>query len=260
MTSLPNRPFNPDEASASHFHHRNAPHRPRRFTPNRQASPRSFGIRIGQTMKQSEIDRELRTIAKIEAKRHGWKSVGGMPYWTIGPFFFVLVQSAAAKEGSFHSSLRFKWLSLDSLLWKVLGMATNEDAPFSLHANGAFALMGQEILASSIQDLVWAPGLLAQHVQATAEAASQRASEVSTKLTSIHAYLDFIRDEHRALMQKHPKAVLNIWKEELLVALETNNLETAIQIANSRCSAGDSGGFISGGKSFFEAALSFCQG
>lgn len=98
-------------------------------------------------MKQSAFDRELRLLAKAEAKKNGWKSVAGIPYWTVGPLFFDLTLAAGAKEGSFSSSLRFKWLDLDRVLWKVLGLSSNEKEPFSLHANGAFVLMGQEILS-----------------------------------------------------------------------------------------------------------------
>ena len=42
-------------------------------------------------MKQSEMDRNLRQLEKIEAKKRGWKFAGGTTYWTIGPLFFTLV-------------------------------------------------------------------------------------------------------------------------------------------------------------------------
>lgn len=210
-------------------------------------------------MKQSEIDRELRLIAKAEAKKRGWKYVGGMPYWTIGPLFFVIVQSANAKEGSFYSSLRFKWLELDHLLWKVLDMSCNEDAPFSLHANGAFVLSGQEIQTSPRRGLIWSPGVLTEQVESIAELCAQRANEVASQISSLHSYLEFLRREHEAFMQHFPRAVVDVWKEELLAALTTNDLTTATQIARSRIAVGDSGGFSSGGKSFYERALELCE-
>ena len=71
-------------------------------------------------MKQSELDKRLRAVAKAEAKQRGWKSVGGMPYWQEGPLLFVLVLSASAKERFIFASLRFKWLALDNMLWRVL--------------------------------------------------------------------------------------------------------------------------------------------
>src|SRR5262245_8195349 len=120
-------------------------------------------------MKQSEIERELRLFAKEEAKARRWKSVGGTPYWTSGPLFFSLTLSAGAKEGSFHSWLRFKWLDLDRLLWKVLGMSQNEHEPFSLHANGAFVLTGWEIHSTIATGFVWQPGVLQLQVQNAAQ-------------------------------------------------------------------------------------------
>lgn len=210
-------------------------------------------------MKQSEIDHELRQIVKAEAKRRGWKAVGGMLYWTVGPLFFVIVQSARAKEGSFYSSCRFKWLELDRLLWKVLDMSSNEREPFSFHANGAFVLSGQEIQTSSKSGLAWAPGVLAEQVEGSAEHAFNRAIEVASQISSPHSYLEFIWREHEVLMQRLPGARVNVWKEALLVALAKNDRAKAAQIALSRIAEGDSGGFYSGGKSFYEHAMALCD-
>jgi hypothetical protein len=109
-------------------------------------------------MKQSELDRKTRQVCKLEAKRRGWRSVGGIPYWTIGPLFFVLVMYARSKEGTFGCSLEFKWLAMDVLLWKILDLSSNKNEPFSLHANGAFVLRGQQILDASEPVMSWEPG------------------------------------------------------------------------------------------------------
>lgn len=210
-------------------------------------------------MKQSELDRELRQLCKIEAKQRGWKSVGGMPYWTIGPLFFVLVIAGGAKEGSFYCSLRFKWLALDRELWRVLGMLSNEHEPFSLHANGAFVLNGQEIFSSSERPLVWVDGILQEKVALVATQAEQRAHEVSTSINSLASYVKFIQSEHEAFMKRFPRAVVNVYKEELLAALVSKEFSQARQIALARIEASDSGGFSSNGKSFYENALPFCR-
>jgi len=210
-------------------------------------------------MKQSEIDRQLRAIAKAEAKARGWKSVGGMPYWTVGPLFFVLVQSAGAKEGSFFGALRFKWLELDNALWHVLGMSSNENEPFSLHANGAFALMGQEILSISERSIEWVPGALEQRVRDSMQRSHERAAEVASQIETIDSYMTFIQREHIAFMEHHPRAVVNVWKEALLVALLMGDPTGAAQIARARINAHDSGGYSSGGKSFYEHALAHCE-
>jgi hypothetical protein len=48
----------------------------------------------GKPMKQSELDKNLRAVAKAQAKTRGWKSVGGMPYWQSG-----LQADAASRRG-----------------------------------------------------------------------------------------------------------------------------------------------------------------
>ena len=211
-------------------------------------------------MKQSELDRDVRQVCKLEAKRRGWKSVGGMPYWTIGPLFFVLVISARAKEGSFYCSLHFKWLALDRELWRVLDMSSNEHEPFSLHANGAFVLTGQEILSASERSIVWQEGVLQERVANAANQAEGRAREVASSITSLASYVQFLEREHEAFMERYPRAVVNVHKEELLAALASKEFNRAKQIALGRIEASDSGGFSSNGKTFYENALPFCRG
>lgn len=206
-------------------------------------------------MKQSEIDREVRLLAKAEAKARRWKSIGSTQYWTAGPLFFVLVVSAGAKEGSFHSWLRFKWLDLDQVLWRVLGMSSNEHEPFSLHANGAFVLSGWEAQSMIVRELKWEPGVLTQQVQLAAQQAGARANEVTAEVRSLDEYVQFLQRGHEALVQKHPSAALTIWKELLLVAMLRGEKSAAAEIARARIAANDAGGFSSGGKTFFERAL-----
>lgn len=211
-------------------------------------------------MKQSDLDRDIRRHCKLEALKHGWKSVGGFIYWTIGPLFFVTITSASAKEGSFYCSLRFKWLALDLELWRVLGMSENEHAPFSLHANGAFVLTGQEILNASERHLSWEQGLVGPKISDAFVRADLRAKDVASQIDSLDSYIQFIRRENAALIQRFPRAVVDVHKEELLAALIDRRLGRAREIADARMNAGDSGGFSSNGKSFYENALPFCRG
>jgi len=206
-------------------------------------------------MKQSELDRELRLLVKAEAKARRWKSIGSTPYWSSGPLFFSITMSAGAKEGSFHAWLRFKWLELDRLLWRVLGMSSNEREPFSLHANGAFVLTGWEIQSSVVRAMDWQPGVLAQQVQVVAQQAADRAQLAALEIDSIDAYVSFLEREYEAFMQTHPQAKVTIWKELLLVSMLRGEKRSAIDIAKDRISKQDSGGFSSGGKTFFERAL-----
>ncbi len=210
-------------------------------------------------MKQPELDRELRLLVKTEAKKNGWKWVAGMAYWTLGPLFFVLAPIAIARNGRFYCSLRFKWLELDRALWRVLDLSSNEDLPFSLHANGAFALLGQEIHTISMNGLEWLPGVLVQQVAEAAQQGGERAKEVAGQITSIHSYLEFIQREHEAFLRLDPGAITTIWTETLLVAMVAGDMATAAEIARARIAAGAHGKFSVGGKSEFERALALCE-
>jgi hypothetical protein len=209
--------------------------------------------------KQSELDREIRALTREEAKKHGWKSIDGMLYWALGPLFFVLAPAASAKEGSFYCSLRFKWLELDSVLWKVLGMESNENEPFSLHANGAFVLRGQEVFSVSERGFEWLPGVLAAQLALASQQARERAADVAARAMSIDAYLAFIQRAHEEFMSRNPRAAVDIWKEALLIALMNEDSKTAAEIASARIAAGDSGGYSAGGKSFYERALAYAR-
>jgi hypothetical protein len=206
-------------------------------------------------MKQSEIDREARLLAKAEAKARRWKSIGSTQYWTIGPLFFELVVSASAKEGTFYFSLRFKWLDLDQVLWRVLGMSSNEHEPFSLHANGAFVLTGWEVHSMIVRELAWQPGVLAQQIQIAAQQAGAKANEVALQVDSLDSYVEFLERDCKTFMQKHPRAAITVWKEKLLAAMLRGDKAVAAEIAKARIAANDSGGFSSGGKSFYERSL-----
>ncbi len=205
------------------------------------------------------MDRELRDLSKSRAKARGWKSVANVVYWTSGPIFFSFVPSAGVKTGSFHCSVRFKWLDLDRVLWRVLDMEANEKAPFSLHANGAFVLTGQGIFSCAEQDHDWLPGVLADRLDRAMDTASIRAGEIAGAVTSLETYLALLEEEHESFMRRHPKAIINIWKERLLASLLVGDTAQAADIARSRIAAHDHGGFTSGGKSFFELARDLCE-
>jgi hypothetical protein len=210
-------------------------------------------------MKQAEINKQLTAIAKAAAKRQGWKSVGGMPYWSIGPLFFQLVLGAVAKEGTFYCTLRFKWLELDNELWRVLDMSSNENEPFSLHANGAFVLTGQELFSISKRSLEWLPGVLEQQINEAVALGHSRSNQVAEEVGGIDSYLDFIGRQHKQIMEKYPFAVVDIWKERLLAALLVGDFASSEKIAKERILAGDHGGHSTRGKSFYECALALCD-
>ncbi|MCD2518751.1 hypothetical protein LQ564_20850 [Massilia sp. G4R7] len=210
-------------------------------------------------MKQSEFDRELKGITKAEAKNRRWKSVDVFCYWSIGPLFFVFVPTARIKERSFNSTLRFKWFDLDRALWEILDMRENEKAPFSLHANGAFVLHGREILASTTHDVEWMPGRLEQEVTHATDEAARRAQELAGLIDGLDSYLAFLQADTAAVLQRHPQAKVDVWRETLLAAWLRHDMRTVEGIARERIAANDRGGFGANDMSFYENALHLCM-
>lgn len=210
-------------------------------------------------MKQSEIDKALKSIARAVAKQHGWKCVAGQPYWTTGPLFFDLGPLARAKTGQFSWSLRVKWLELDRLLWQVLDLSSNEAEPFSLHANGAFVLTGQEVAGCSSKGHDWSVGELADQVELAAQLAGQRAQQIAEHVTTIDAYIEFLQRTQEAYILRYPNGLGDVWTEMLLVALLKNDRTEVRQIARARIAADDEGRFYSKGLSFYERALLLCD-
>lgn len=145
------------------------------------------------------------------------------------------------------------------MIWRVLDMSGNENEPFSLHANGAFVLTGQELFSISKYSLEWLPGVLEQQVNDAVTLAHSRSMQVAEEVRGIESYLDFIGRQHMQIMEKYPLAVVNVWKENLLAALLVGDLAGAEKIARERILVGDHGGFSTGGKSFYERALALCE-
>jgi len=208
-------------------------------------------------MRQTELNRLVNALLKGEAKAQGWKSVGGQAYWRISNLFFTLLVVTGAREQSLHYSLRFKWFSPDDLLWKILGMSSNRFGPISLRANGAFTITGQELLSETLKNCEWSREWIQDRIRTIASRAASKSSEVASGVSSIDDYLSFIEREHAALMIRHPNAVVNVWKESLLVALEKGDKHTAAAIAATRIAAKDTGSLVVEGSTFFERAAEY---
>lgn len=140
-------------------------------------------------MKQSELDRIVKQHCKLEARRYGWRALGDCVYWKDGPLLFVLFFCARNQEQLIYYSLSFKWLALDHELWRVLDMADNHKLPFSIHANGAFVVRGQQILERKEPSAIHEPVVLGSRIALAASEAGQRAKEVAAAVNDLSSYL-----------------------------------------------------------------------
>jgi hypothetical protein len=205
------------------------------------------------------LDKLLGATLRTLSGKRAWKCIGRTLYREAGPLFFVLVVATGARERVLHWSLRVKWTEMDAELWRVLGMHSNLDEPISLHANGAFTLTGHELAWSRIEECTWTPEGVRQLLEAVLTGAEGPAAEVAARIRSIEEFMDFAAEWHADLLVRAPGAVVNLWKERVLFHLLRGERETALQIAEERATAGDSGGFTVGGSTFFEKAKRYAS-
>ena len=208
-------------------------------------------------MKQVSLTRLINKRLKAQAKVKGWKSVGGFAYWRAGDLFFNLGVHTSAQQHTLHYLLLFKWFNLDNLLWRILGLSSNEAGPLSLHANGAFTIAGQEILSNSITNCEWTVARIDDELIAIVSMAQDKSAQVTRDIRNIDEYLVFIEHAHVALMVRHPGARTNLWNERLLVAIEKGDRVSAATIARARIAARDIGGFMTRRQTFYENALDY---
>ncbi len=212
------------------------------------------------TLKQTDVNRVLNAVLRNEATARGWKSIGGILYWKDTNLFFMLLVVAVARKRTLYFSLRTKWFRLDDHLWTILGMASNTRQRASLRANGAFTLAGQEILDDLLPDCDWSAEWLGHKVNTVATSAAAKAREVLGAGANIDDYLAFMERQHAALVARYPNAVVNIWVERVLVAIEKGDRRTAADIAAARLAAQDLGTFVVDGRTFYERALDYLAG
>src|ERR1041385_1790588 len=119
------------------------------------------------------------------AQRHGWRSISGHVFWSEGNLFFVLDCFGLARQRSLHSTLRFKWFSLDDQLWNILGLSSNAAGPVSLRANGAFTITGQSVFEDKTEASEWSPEWVEAKLEDIAAGAAAKATEVASVIRNI---------------------------------------------------------------------------
>jgi len=208
-------------------------------------------------VKQAELNKLTNASMKKVARRHRWRSISGQAFWREGNLFFVLGCFGLARQRSLHSTLRFKWFSLDDQLWNILGLSSNAAGPMSLRANGAFTITGQSVFEDKTEDSEWSPEWVEAKLEDVAAVAAAKATEVASVIRNIDDYLVFIERGHAALIARYPNAVVTIWVERLLAALDKNDRATAARIATARIEAGDVGSFMVDGQTFYQRAREY---
>lgn len=84
-------------------------------------------------------------------------------------------------------------------------------------------------------------------------------TKISAEITNADENLKYIEKLFMELLEKHPKAVTNIYRERLMTAILQKRYSEALLIAEERIAVNDKGGFIMGDKSFFQCAKAYIQ-
>lgn len=75
--------------------------------------------------------------------------------------------------------------------------------------------MGQEVLSVSERPIDWASGALEGRINDIMQRSHERSADIASQINSIDSYLSFVQREHTASMERHSRAVVNLWKERI---------------------------------------------
>ena len=206
-------------------------------------------------MTQAELDKKLGAALKREATARGWATKSGRAFKVEGEMFFSVVFLASRKERECYWSLKCKPLAFDDLLWRILGMPANLKEPTSLRATGAFTLNGIELHSHRVQGIELDDASLDNLCRAMMEEVVAHATDASVH--TVDEYLQLAEGAYLRILEKSPKAAWNIWKERLLRHVLREEFDDALRIAEHRDAAGDTGGLINNGQSFYKHAKKF---
>lgn len=210
-------------------------------------------------MKQSELNKLLNKIAKVTGKNYGWKNKGGFLFIQKGVLFFVLVLLPNGKDSNIHYCLDYKLFEFDHIFWDIVNMKENANQPLSFHATGAFTAPTMRIKDGFIKIDDWTGDSIFHEVKCILQEADSCSSELAARIITPDDNLQYLESLYGELMDRYPKAVINIYKERLMTAILKEEYKTALKIAEDRIAEKDSGNFLIDGKSFYMLAKKYIK-
>lgn len=211
-------------------------------------------------MKQSELDKLLKSVFRQSAKAHRWESSRGFIYKATDLLFFSLVIVGQAKRGRLFYMLSYKLLAFDALFWKIVNLEENLKQPLSFRAFGAWTAPQTTILEGEISIVDWDTENAQLAVNEVFNGCEPEAEKVSKEINGLDDNLRVIEKFYTRLKDKYPSAVTNIWVERLLTSILKHEYSVAEGIVRDRMNSHDSGGFQFGSKSFYELAHEYLLG
>ncbi|MBP6004667.1 MAG: hypothetical protein KA746_14650 [Pyrinomonadaceae bacterium] len=205
-------------------------------------------------MKQSELNKLIKQIAKPLAKTQGWKYSGGFIYKRTDRLFFCLIIGGYAKGKNLYYLFSYKWFDSDDVFWKIVGLEENSLKPLSFRAAGAWTAP-TTVLGNGIIPLARLEEDLIRHeLVALLEITDAHATMLDGKLQTLGddlLHLELVQLEH---LQVHPNSVRTNHVQIVLDRIMNREYDIALQEIDLRIAEGDFGGFLFGSKTFFTAA------
>lgn len=186
---------------------------------------------------RSEFDKAI----KKKAKDYGYKYAYGVMFSQIGENFTYTLCGLTV-NGEVCGHIHIKKMSYDNLFWDIINMPDNRLQPLSFRANAAFKspsilLPLGGIVFNEDLDMV----------------ANQCCSAVAA---TVNSFLDNNSVGEYVLM-KESSPYASVLK--CLEHLDRGDATSALEIADSEISKGNSGGFLNEGKNFFEWMKIYCE-
>lgn len=210
-------------------------------------------------MKQTEINKLLNKVGKEVGKKYDWKSSGGFLFKRKGLLFFVLIILGQGKSNKIICSLAYKLFDFDEVFWNIVDLKDNINQPLSFHASGAWTVPTMQINDISLENNDWDEKVLIEKINNVIKEFDEISSNLTKKITTVDENLDYLEMLYINLLHKYPESVLNIYKEKLITAVLKKDYSLALKIAVERITQNDSGGFITGNKTFFTQAKEYLE-
>ncbi len=210
-------------------------------------------------MKQAELNKLLSSVLRQSAKAHKWKCSAGYVFKAADSLFFSIIILGRVKQRHLSYSLSYKLRAFDDLFWKIVKLEENLKQPLSFRASGAWTAPMSEVSKGELPNADWNEGELHKGVDEIIRRCELDAEKVSSEIQGLDDNLRVIEGLHKRHKDEYPNSRKDIWMERLLTSILKQDYRDSERIVRDRLDSGESGGFLSGSKSFYKLADEYLQ-
>jgi hypothetical protein len=210
-------------------------------------------------VKQSEINKVVRQIAKSVGKNYQWKSSSGFLFCKKGLLLFSLIILGHGKNRTICDTLYYKLYDFDEIFWKIVGLEENLNQPLSFRVAGVWTAPMVEVYDSFIENDDWSESNLSCKIKEIIQKADNMSSEIAQEITDLDKNIQYTEGLFAKLQKDHPGSLINIDKEKLLTAILKKEYSLVTNMADEMIAKNNSGGFNTGSKSFYMLAKEYIE-